>query len=96
MKTDVKGYLMWSAAKWNKEKWMKQSEMEWDEVKCSIGNGGERVFMEKGLLVPKWWEVKDCGESESELMIGKKTITINWTQCCLAWVILPSVHVVKL
>jgi len=38
--------------------------------------------------------VKDWGESVSELMIEKKTITINCTQYCLAWVFLPSVHVV--
>jgi hypothetical protein len=34
------------------------------------------------------------GESVSELVIGKKTITINCTQCCLTWVFLPFVHVV--
>ena len=56
--------------------------------------GGGRVFMEKVYGSSKWWEVKDWGESVSELMIGKKTITINWTQYCLTWVFLPSVHVV--
>jgi len=39
--------------------------------------------------------VKDWGESVSELMIVKKTITRNCTQYCLAWVFLPFVHVVK-
>ena len=49
------------------------SEVEWDEVKCSIGKGGgERVFMEKVYRSSKWWEVKDWGESVSELMIVKK------------------------
>ena len=38
--------------------------------------------------------MKDWGESVSELMIGKKTITINCTQYCLACVFLTSVHVV--
>jgi len=38
--------------------------------------------------------VKDWGESVSELMIVKK-ITRNCTQYCLAWVLLPFVHVVK-
>ena len=38
--------------------------------------------------------MKDWGESVSELMIEKKTITINCTQYCIAWVFLPSVHVV--
>jgi len=39
--------------------------------------------------------VKDWGESVSELMIVKKTITRNCTQDSLAWVFLPFVHVVK-
>jgi len=38
---------------------------------------------------------KDWGESVSELMVGKKTITTNCTQYCLSWVFLPFVHVVK-
>ena len=61
---------MWSVAKWYKVKWTKQSEVEWGEVKCSIGRGG-RVFKEKVYRSSKWWEVKDCGESVSELMIKK-------------------------
>jgi len=47
------------------------SEVEWDEVKCNIGRGG-RVFMEKVYRNSKWWEVKDWGESVSELVIGEK------------------------
>ena len=57
------------------------------------GRGG--VFMEKVYRSSKWWEVKDWGESASELMIVKKTITRNCTQCCLTGVCLPFVHVVK-
>jgi len=38
--------------------------------------------------------VKDWGESLSELMIEKKTITRNCTQYCLTWMFLPFVHVV--
>ena len=53
-------------------KWANQSEVEWGEVKCSIGKGGKRVFMDKVYRSSKWWEVKDWGESMSELMIGKK------------------------
>jgi len=38
----------------------------------SIGKGeGGRVFMEKVYRISKWWEVKDWGESVSELMIVK-------------------------
>ena len=52
---------------------MKQSEVEWGVVKCSIGEGGEkRVFIEKFYRSSKWWEVKDWGESASDLMIVKK------------------------
>ena len=52
------------------------------------------VFMEKVYRSSKWWEVKDWGESVSELMIKKKTVTRNCTQYCLTWVFLPFVHVV--
>ena len=57
-------------------KWKKQSEVEWGEVKCSIGRRGrrERVFMEKVYRSSMWGEVKDWGESVSELMIVKKKI----------------------
>ena len=34
--------------------------------------GGGRVFMEKDSRISKWWEVKEWGESVSDLMIGKK------------------------
>ena len=40
----------------------------------SIGKGGGRVFMEKVYRSSKWWEVKDWGESVSELMIKKKQL----------------------
>ena len=40
--------------------------------------------------------MKDWGESVSELVIGKEnTLTRNCTQCCLTWVFLSFVHVVK-
>ena len=39
----------------------------------SIGRGGV-VFMEKVYRSSKWWEVKDWGESVSELMIVKKKV----------------------
>jgi len=56
-------------------KWTKQSEVEWGEVKCAVqGEGGGRVFMEKVYRSSKWWEVKDWGESVSELMIEKKQL----------------------
>ena len=58
--------------KWSEVKWTKQSEVEWGEVKCSIGKGRERVFLEKVYRSSKWWEVKGWGESVSELMIEKK------------------------
>ena len=51
--------------------------------------------MEKVYRSSKGWEVKDWGESVSELMIvKKKTITRNCTQYCLNGVFLPFVHVV--
>jgi len=46
------------------------SEMSWSEVQQR--EGGEWVFMEKVYRSSKWWEVKDWGESVSELMIVKK------------------------
>jgi len=56
-------------------KWSERSEVEWGEVKGTIGKGGgERIFMEKIYRCSKWWEVKDWGESMSELMIGKKQL----------------------
>jgi len=87
---EVKSYLTWRVAKCNKVKW---NEAKWS-AQYREGRGGQ-VFMEKVYRSSKWWEVKDWGESVSELMIEKKTITINWTQYCLTWVFLPSVHVVK-
>ena len=44
-------------------------------------------------LLPSGFPSKDWGESVSELMIGKKTITRNCTQCCLVWVFLSFAHV---
>jgi len=91
--SEVKIYLMWSVTKWNKAKWTKQSEVEWGEVKCSKGKGegrGERVFMEKVFRSSMWWEVKDWGESKSELRIVKK----NNYKKLYTWVFLPFVHVV--
>ena len=58
-------------------KWTKQSEVEWGEVKCSIWNGGGRVFMEKVYRSSKWWEVKDWDERVSELMIGGEKTNYN-------------------
>jgi len=51
-----------------KAKW---SGMRRSEVRSMVRGGG-RVFMEKVYRSSKWWEVKDWGESVSELMIGKK------------------------
>ena len=47
---------------------MKWNELRWSEVPYREGEG--RVFMEKVYRSSKWWEVKDWGESVSELMIG--------------------------
>jgi len=80
-----KSWPLWECEiKWSK--WAKQSEVEWGEVKCSIGNGegGGRVFMKKVYRSSKWWEVKDWGESVSELMIGKIT-NHNKLYTVLSW-----------
>ena len=45
---------------------MRRSEVHYGEG----GEWGERVFMEKVYRSSKWWEVKDWGESVSELVIG--------------------------
>jgi len=37
-----------------------------------MSEGGEWVFMEMVYSSSKWWEVKDWGESVSELMIKKQ------------------------
>ena len=58
-----------SEVQWSEVKWTKQSEAEWGEVKCSIGREEELVLMEKVCKSSKWWEVKDWGESVSELVI---------------------------
>jgi len=46
--------------------------MRWSEVQYREGEGEEQVFMEKVYRSSKWWEVKDWGESVSELMTVKK------------------------
>ena len=56
-------------------KWTKQSKV--DEAKWSAQYrevGGGQVFMKKVYSSSKWWEVKDWGESVSELMIEKKKL----------------------
>ena len=65
---------MWSVAKWKKVKWSERSKVKWNELSevQYREEGGGRVFMEKVYRSSKWWEVKDWGESMSELMIGKK------------------------
>ena len=82
----------------NKVEWTKQSEVEWGEVKCNIGRGGGdgtgRVFMEKVYRSSKWWEVKDWGESVSELMTVKKNNYKKLYTVLSCWVFLPFVHVV--
>jgi hypothetical protein len=71
------------------------SEVEWGEVKCSIrkGGGGGRVFMEKVYWSSKWWDVKDWGESMSELGIEKNNNKKLYTVLSYLGV-LPFVHVV--
>jgi plasmid rolling circle replication initiator protein Rep len=64
--SEVKSHLMWWVAKGKKVKWS-----EWSEVKESAVGEGGRVSMEKVYKCIKGWEVKDCGEIVSELMIGK-------------------------
>ena len=108
VKSEVKNHLIWSVAKWNKVKWKKQSEVEWGEVKCSIGNvWGKRIFMEKVYRSSKWWEVKDWGESVSELLIKnnsyKKLYTVlsywgvfTFCTCCILICLLVIVATFKL
>ena len=43
--------------------------MRWSEVQYREGGW---IFMEKVYGSSKWWDVKDWGESVSELMIVKK------------------------
>ena len=59
-----------SEIKWSEVNEAKWSGMRWSEVQ--YWEGGERVFMEKVYRSSKWWEVKDWGESVSELVIGEK------------------------
>ena len=75
--SEVKSYLMWSVVKCNKVKWSERSKVKWNELKWSevqYREGRGRVFMEKVYRSSKWWEVKDWGESVSELMIEKKQL----------------------
>ena len=69
-----------------------RQQVKWNEAKWSAILGGG-VFMEKVYRSSKWWEVKDWGESVSELVIGGGTR--NCTQYCPTWVFLPYVHLVK-
>ena len=58
-----------SEVQWSEVKWMKQ--VKWNEAKWSAVQGrGVWVFMEKVYRNIKWWEVKDWGESVSELVTG--------------------------
>ena len=62
-----------NAIKWSEVNEAKWSGMRWSELQYrEAGRGEERVFMEKVYRSSKWWEVKDWGESASELMIVKK------------------------
>ena len=72
--SEVKSYLTWRVAMCNKVKWSERSKVKWNEAKWSTQyrEGGGRLFMEKVYRSSKWWEVKDWGESVSELMIEKK------------------------
>jgi len=72
--SEVKSYLTWSVAKSNEVKWSEVNEAKWSGMRWSevqYREGG-RVFMEKFYRSTKWWEVKDWGESASELVIVKK------------------------
>jgi len=65
--------LRWSEVKWSEVKWSERSEVKWNVMKLSaVQAGEEKVFMEKIYRSSKWWELKDWGESVSELMIVKK------------------------
>ena len=55
----------------------KLTEVEWGEVKCNIVMGEGEVFMETVYMSSKWWEVKDWGESVSELVTGEKNNNNN-------------------
>ena len=78
-------------------KWSERNKVKWNEAKWSVlwwRGGGGRDFIEKVYRSSKWWEVKDWGESVSELMIvknnNKKLYTVLFYFC-----VLPFVHVVK-
>ena len=66
--------------------------MRWSEVQYREGE--ERVFMEKVYRSSKWWEVKDWGESVSELMTGKEKHLQETVHSNLLLGCLPSVRVV--
>ena len=57
----------------NKVKWSERSKVKWNKVKWSavLGGGGKSLY-KKVYRSSKWWEVKDWGESASDLMIVKK------------------------
>ena len=96
-KSELKS-LKWSEnlsnVKYSEEKWSKWHKCKWNHVMWGAvqGRGSEWVFMEKVYGSSKWWELKDWGESVSELMIKK--ISKNCTQYFFTWLFLPSVHVV--
>jgi hypothetical protein len=69
--SEVKRYLMWREAKCNKVKWSERSKGS-EMRRSGVQYRGGGVFMEKVYRSSKWWEVKDWGESVSELVIGKK------------------------
>jgi len=57
---------------------------------------GGRVFVEKAYRSSKWWEVKDWGESVSELMIVKKKNNYQKLYTVLSCLgVCTLVHVVK-
>ena len=67
---------------------MRRSEVQYREE--------ERVFMEKVYRSSKWWEVKDWGESVSELVIGKKNNNKKLYTVLSCWGVFTfCVHVVK-
>ena len=78
-------WIFMSCSLVNEAKW---SEMRWSEVQYR-GGGEEWVFMEKVYRSSKWWEVKDWGESMSDLMIVKKN---NYKKL---YTVLPSLGVLS-
>ena len=68
--------MKWSEIKWSDVKWSEVNEAKWGGMRWSevqYREGG-LVFMEKVYRSSKWWEVKDWGQSVSELMNEKKQL----------------------